>query len=72
MLTSRFMPCADCGASVERSVASGHRCASDRLVEYQMFGLREDIAGLEHRFRHFLHTSSGRFEVWLAARQVRE
>ena len=72
MFTSRFMPCSDCGASVERSVAPGHRCSWERMVEYQMFGLREDIAGFGDRLRHFLQTSGGRFEVWLAARQVRE
>ena len=72
MFASRFMPCTDCGESVERSVAPGHRCASERLVEFQMFGLREDIAGFEHRLQHFLETSGGRFEVWLAARQVRQ
>lgn len=42
------------------------------MAEYQMFGLREEIAGFEDRLRHFLQTSGGRFEVWLAARQVRE
>jgi hypothetical protein len=42
------------------------------MVDYQMFGLREDIARFEDRLRDFLQTSRGRFEVWLAAREVRE
>jgi len=67
----RFMPCPDCGESVERAGALAHRCRSERLVEYQMFGLRDDIAELEARVRHYLHTATGHFEVWLAARQVR-
>lgn len=72
MFASRFMPCEDCGESVERSVAPGHRCSTERLVEYQMFGLRDDIARLEERVGRFLQSGVGRFEVWLAARQVRE
>jgi len=72
MFTSRFLPCDDCGASVERAAASGHRCAAERLVEYQMFGLRDQIAGFEPRLHDFLESPKGRFEVWLAAREVRE
>ena len=36
-----------------------------------MFGLRDDIAKFEALLRHYLHTAAGGFEVWLAARQVR-
>lgn len=71
MFASRYMPCSECGESVERSSAPAHRCSSERMVDYQMFGLREDVAGFEDRLRRFLHTSGGRFEVWLARRQVR-
>jgi len=71
VFASRYLPCDDCGASVERSVAPDHRCSTERLVDFQMFGLREEIAGFEDRLRGFLDTSLGRFEVWLAARDVR-
>jgi len=72
VFTSRFMPCEDCGESVERSTAPSHRCSSERLVEYRMFGLREEIAGFEDRLEQFLQSGLGRFETWLAARRVRE
>jgi hypothetical protein len=36
-----------------------------------MFGLRNEIAQLETGIRQYLTTASGRFESWLAARQVR-
>ena len=72
MFASRFMPCSDCGESVERSITAGHHCSSERLVDYQMFGLREDIAGFDVGLRRFLLTNGGLFEVWLASRQVRE
>ena len=71
MFASRYLPCEDCGESVERSVAPDHRCSAERLADFQMFGLREDIAAFEGRLRRFLETGHGRFETWLAARQVR-
>jgi len=57
---------------VERRAAGVHRCKRERLVEYQLFELRDDIAKFEGRLRHYLHTATGRFEAWLAARQVRK
>ena len=69
MFSSRFMPCAHCGASVERSTV--HECDGERLADYQMFGLRENIATFDTLLSTYLHTAAGRFEVWLAARQVR-
>ena len=68
---SRYMPCDECGASVDRLGLRHHQCSPERLADYQMFGLRDDVAQLEARMRHYLATASGRFESWLAARQVR-
>lgn len=36
-----------------------------------MFALREEIASFETRLHRFLQSGAGRFEAWLAARQVR-
>jgi len=71
MFTSRYFPCAECGASVERVAVEEHRCTSERLAEYRMFGLREEIATFEDRLADYLDTGQGQFDVWLAARQVR-
>lgn len=71
MFGSRFMPCQECGASVERTSLSGHECVPERWAEFQMFGLRDEVAHLEAGVRRYLATASGRFESWLAARQVR-
>jgi hypothetical protein len=71
LFSSRFMPCSECGESVERKAAVEHRCSPDRLVDYQMFELRHDVAKFEARLRRYLHSTAGRFDVWLAARQVR-
>ncbi|HJR38012.1 MAG TPA: hypothetical protein VJ819_06475 [Nocardioidaceae bacterium] len=72
MFPSRFMPCPDCGESLERSTAALHRCAKDRELDYQMFRLRNEVDAFEERLDAYLSSSTGRFEVWLAARRVRE
>lgn len=71
MFRSRFLPCAECGASVDRTAEPPHSCSPERWADYQMFGLREEVAGLEAAVLRYLGTSSGRFEVWSAARLVR-
>ena len=70
MFSSRFMPCSDCGESVERDAIRPHRCDPERRAAYQVFGMRDEIDTFEERLRDFLHTATGRFEVWLAARHV--
>ena len=71
MFRSRFMPCPECGASVDRTLVTVHECSSERAADYQMFGLRDEVARLEAGVLRYLATASGRFESWLAARQVR-
>lgn len=71
MFDSRFMPCKECGASVDRTGTGEHACAPERRADYQMFGLREEVAQLEAGVHRYLATATGRFESWLAAREVR-
>ena len=44
---------------------------AERRADYEMFGLRGEVAQLETGIGQYLATASGRFESWLAARQVR-
>ena len=71
MYRSRFMPCQECGESVDRTGPQEHACSPERWADYQMFGLRDDVARLETGIRCYLSTAPGRFESWLAAREVR-
>lgn len=71
MFSSRYMPCAECGASVDRHSDLAHTCDRERLLDYQMFALREEIASFQSRFAQFLESPHGRFERWLAAQEVR-
>jgi hypothetical protein len=65
------MPCPDCGASLDRSEVAPHSCDPDRLLDYRMFALRHEIAWFDRLVASFLDTPEGRFETWLAARDVR-
>jgi hypothetical protein len=56
---------------VDTAVPDPHECAPERRVDFQMFHLREEVAALESRITAYLGSNHGRFEAWLAARQVR-
>ena len=71
MFPSRYMPCPSCGESVERVAADTHACDPERVLSHRMFILREEIAAFERRFHEFADTREGRFEIWVASRQVR-
>lgn len=68
---SRFMPCTDCGSSVERAQAGNHRCDPERRLEYAVFTLRHELGDVEAEIEEYLETPHGRFEVWYAARERR-
>jgi len=71
MFRSRFMPCRECGASVDRENQSGHVCDPVRMVDFQLFALRTDVERLEESLAAFLESPTGRYEVWHARRAVR-
>jgi len=68
---SRFMPCAECGASVERG-ASTHLCEPEQLLDFRLFQLREEIARFDEQFSAWLRTARGRFAAWVAERDRRQ
>lgn len=71
MFWSRYLPCPACGESVDQTAGGGHTCDPERRADFVMFTLRDDIAAFEDNLRSFLNEPHGRFESWLAARQVR-
>jgi hypothetical protein len=56
---------------VDKNRPEQHRCSPERLADYQMFALREEIAGFEAAFRAFLDSPEGQFEIWLARQHLR-
>lgn len=71
MFLSRYLPCPECGDSVPRDAHDAHACDPRRRAEYIMFGLREEIAAFEATYEAYTRSPAGRFEAWLAARDVR-
>jgi hypothetical protein len=61
------MPCSECGASVAREERDTHACEDERWLDYQMFRLREEIAGLEWGIAQYFDSPQGRFDLWYAA-----
>jgi hypothetical protein len=68
---SRHMPCAECGASVERAAAAAHVCDAERLLDYHLFQLREEIAEFDAQLAEWLASARGRFAAWIAQRDRR-
>ena len=66
--TPRHMPCPECGAAVERAEKDAHVCDPDRLVDYRMFQLRDEVAAVEDEVGVYLDSPEGRFELWRAER----
>jgi len=71
MFTSRYLPCPDCGASTDRTAPTPHVCDRERLMDFRMFGLRHEVAWFDRLLSAYLSSAEGRFETWLAARDVR-
>jgi hypothetical protein len=67
----RYAPCPDCGVAVARAEKHEHVCDRDRLVEHQIFQLRDELDGLEDEIDAYLDSPRGRFESWWATRERR-
>jgi hypothetical protein len=66
---SQYIPCSECGASLEGEDRNDHVCDSERRVDFQMFRLRGGITRFELDLAEFLKTPAGRFEAFYAERQ---
>jgi hypothetical protein len=64
----RHMPCTECGASVERS-AGGHECDLERLLDFRLSQLRDEISAFDEQLTAWLVSARGRFAAWLAERE---
>lgn len=71
MFWSNFIPCADCGEAIPRDTTGTHACDPQRRVEFQMAAMQHKVDTIDHDLESYLSTNEGRFEAWLAAREVR-
>lgn len=63
-----YMPCPDCGASIQRGQEDEHVCEEERLLRYRMVQLRDEIARFDGDLAAYLNSPRGRFDIWYAAR----
>jgi hypothetical protein len=70
MFSSRYMPCPNCGASLERH-DHAHECERERWLAFQLFQLRNEIDKLEAELAEYFASPSGRFELYYAERDRR-
>ena len=68
---SRYMPCPECGASVERVEAGAHECDGERQLDFRLFQLREEIVAFDAQLAAWLASARGRFAAWVAERDRR-
>jgi hypothetical protein len=59
-------PCPSCGASVALAALGAHACETERLLDFLIFQLRDEIDAFEDQLSAWLRTARGRFAVWLA------
>jgi hypothetical protein len=64
-----FMPCSHCGAAVEHAKEDEHVCDRARLLDFQMFQLRDELAALDEELGAYFDSPRGRFELWFAERE---
>lgn len=68
---SRYMPCAECGASVDRAETVAHVCDDKRRLDFRVFQLRGEIGSFDAQLAAWLTTARGRFAAWIAERDRR-
>lgn len=66
MFASRYMPCPDCGASLEARDQEKHACDHERWLDFQLFHARGEIDLFATELTAYLASARGRFETWYA------
>jgi hypothetical protein len=60
----RLARCPDCGAAIARFARQEHHCDRERLIDYQVNQLEDEIDA-------YLASPRGRLELWLATGERR-
>ena len=66
MFRSRYMPCDECGTSLDHNERDAHACDAERRLDYQLFQQRAALANLDDELCAYLDSAQGRFAVWYA------
>jgi hypothetical protein len=66
--TPDHMPCPDCGASVPVANETEHICEAERLLDFRLVELRDEIDSFDAEYAAWLETPGGRFACFVAER----
>jgi hypothetical protein len=72
MFSSRYLPCPECGGTIDQAMPAVHECLRARLAEHQVAEPLDGVEQFEADLQAYLATTAGRFETWIAARKVRQ
>lgn len=64
-----YMPCDECGVSVDQSRKEFHECDEIKRLDYQMFLLKEEIDSFEDQLKRYLDSKQGQFDMFYASRK---
>jgi hypothetical protein len=68
---SRYMPCIECGTSLDRTESGSHVCDREQILDFRLFQLRDEIAAFDAQLGEWLRSAPGRFAAWLAEQDRR-
>jgi hypothetical protein len=63
-----YLPCPECGASLERSERDTHVCDAERRLDYKFLQLRPELEAFDPELREWLASPQGLFASWEAER----
>lgn len=70
MFSFSRVPCPECGEAVDQPQADAHTCDPQRRLEFQLRALQGEVLAFDRQLEEWLSSREGRFQVWLAAREV--
>jgi hypothetical protein len=68
---SRYMPCTECGTSLDRTASALHVCDREQVLDFRLFQLRDEITAFDAQLAEWLRSARGRFAAWIAERDRR-
>jgi hypothetical protein len=68
---SRYMPCTECGTSLDGTASAPHVCDRERVLDFRLFQLRDEITAFDAQLAEWLRSARGRFAAWIAERDRR-
>ena len=68
---SRYMPCVECGTSLDRTASAPHVCDAEQVLDLRLFQLRDEVAAFDAQLAEWLASARGRFAAWIAERDRR-